>query len=166
MLSVAETAPAALRAGAAQGHQIIGRIGEQRAEQHRRQRNILRGIVNDPQQRRKGADVRLVQEGCRGIRKHRDARRAQRPLIGGKALAAAQQNTEIIVPAGTHALLAAHSEAALHHFRNAAGDVLCLGLGVGTVHHVNLTHSLIGGVLVAAHHKALAVPIIDAAQTL
>ena len=75
-------------------------VGEHRAQQHGCQRNVLRRVVDNTQQRRKGSDMRLIKQIGGGIRKDRNARRAQRALIIGKALAAAQQDTEVLIPAG------------------------------------------------------------------
>ena len=108
--------------------------------------------------------MRLVQQVGGGVRKHRDARSAQCTLVGRKALAPAQQNAEVIVPAGPRAVLAAHGEALPDHLGNAAGNDGGVAVHVCAVDDVDLAHALIGRVLIAAHHKPLAVAVIDAAQ--
>ena len=109
--------------------------------------------------------MRFVQQIGGRVRKHRDARRAQCALVGGKALAAAKQDTKIIVFAGAHAILAAHGKAGLDHFGNAPGNGRRVAVHIRAVDDVDLAHTAVAAVL-AAHNKALAVAVLHAAQPL
>ena len=110
--------------------------------------------------------MRLIKQIGGGIRKDRNARRAQRALIIGKALAAAQQDTEVFIPAGAHPLLAADGEAGFDHLGNAPGNDSGISCGIGPVNDIDLAQALIGGAFIPAHDKPLAVPIGYAAQSL
>ena len=110
--------------------------------------------------------MRLIKQIGGGIRKDRDARRAQRALIIGKALAAAQQDTEVLIPAGAHPLLAADGKAGFDHLGNAPGNDSSIPCGIGPVNDIDLAQALIGGAFIPAHNKPLAVPIGYAAQPL
>ena len=145
-----------------QMHQIIHRVAEQRAEQHRRQRHILRRVVDDAQQRRKGADVGRVQQIGGHIRVGGDAGSLQRGGVGGKAAPAAQQDAEIPVARRADSAFFPHRKALFHHLPDAGGDGAGLGGSVRAGQEIQLAQTLVFPG--QAHHQPLTVPVGHAAQ--
>ena len=156
---------AAPRHRAAQTYKVVGRVRVHGAEQHGGQLHILGRIVQHPEQRRKGTHMRCIQQVRRHVRIDGNATGGQRSLVHREVAAAAQQDAEISIVAGAGLARrrAAHGEAFRHHPGNAVRNGAGIPGGIRPGNDIQLTESLISLAL-AAHHKALAVPVIDAAQ--
>ena len=101
------------------------------------------------------------------IGKRGDTRSAQGGFVHGKIAAPAQQNAEIIVAAkvALAVVFVAHDKTLGHHLPDAGGNGGGVPLGPGTVDDIDLAEAAVIGSF-AAHHKALAVAVGNAAQAL
>ena len=166
-----EPAPAAVQHGRiqaaaallfAQADKVVRRVGIERAEQHRRELDILGGIVENAQQRRERAHMGRVEQVGGGIGKDRYPGGAQRFLIKREVPAAAQQDAEVPVRTGAGAVLAAHGKALALHFGNALRNGRRIGRGVGAVQHADLAQAAV--LPRPADDQALAGAVGDAAE--
>ena len=105
-----------------QRHQIIRRKAEHGAEHSRGQRNILRRVIQNTQQRSQRLHLRRFQQIFRYIRIHGDSLLFQFRGIGRKAFSPAQKDAEIPPFAGAQHITVAHKAAAVDHFAYHAGD--------------------------------------------
>ena len=149
----------------AQLHQIIRRVRVQRAEQHRGKLHILCRVIQHTQQCGKGAHMRGVQQVSRHIGINRDIQRGQGSFIQRKIRTAAQQNTEIVILAGAGfaGFGVPHGVTIRHHLGNACSNGAGICRGIGFADHIQLAQAGVGFVF-SAHHKALAIAVINAAE--
>ena len=123
--------------------EVVVRKAEHRPQHGGSEIDVLRGVVDDPQQGDEGADVGRVQQVLPGVGVDRDAPGRQGLGVGREVASRRQQDTAVLVLHRAGGAAVPHRLAGGHHRLDAVGDIFCVRLGGIVGQEVSLHTALV-----------------------